>query len=76
MSAVNHKLLHECLDSFSECTGVPVTLYTPEQAIQEEFLSRKKFCKFFQTYRQPGECSKNLALSTRLSYEMGEPYIY
>ena len=76
MAVINQKSLHNCLDSFSDCTGIPVTLYTPEGIIREEFLPEQKFCKFFNTSKIPGECSSSLRFSTQLSYEMGDAYIY
>ena len=76
LAVINQKSLHNCLDSFCDCTGIPVTLYTPEGIIREEFLPEQKFCKFFNTPRMPGECSKNLRFSTQISYEMGEAYVY
>jgi len=76
LATLNRKLLHECLSSFSECTGVPSTLYTPEGAILEEFLEDQKFCRFFNIYKNPGQCRKSRLFSSQLSYEMGEPYIY
>lgn len=77
LPAINQKRLHEYLDAFSESTGVPVTLYTPEGDIREEFLPERKFCRFFEAYQQPGsECAKNLVFSAKSSYELGEPYIY
>lgn len=77
LPTINQKRLHEYLDAFSESTGVPVTLYTPDGDVREEFQAEKKFCKFFETYHQPGsECAKNLVFSAKTSYELGEPYIY
>jgi len=76
LAAINQKSLHNCLDSFSDCTGIPVTLYTPEGIIREEFLPEQKFCKFFNTSKIPGECSSSLRFSTQISYEMGDAYVY
>ncbi len=77
MSTMNQKLLRENIDAFCECTGVPVTLYSPSGEITAEFLAEQKFCKFFDIYgKVGGECGKNLAFSAKISYDMGEPYIY
>ena len=77
MPTINQKRLHEYLEAFSESTGIPVTLYTPEGGIREEFLADRKFCKFFEAYHQPeSECTKNLVFSAKSTYELGEPYIY
>lgn len=76
MPALDRKRLKECLESFSESTGVPATLYTPEGKLLDEFLPEKKFCQFFPLYKSPGECTENRLFSTQLSYEMGEAYIY
>lgn len=76
MPALDRKRLRECLESFSESTGVPVTLYSPEGKMLDEFLPEKKFCQFFPLYKNLGECSENRLFSMQLSYEMGEAYIY
>lgn len=76
MPALDRKRLRECLESFSDSTGVPVTLYAPDGKILDEFLSENKFCKFFPLYKNPGECSENRLFSMQLSFDMGEAYIY
>lgn len=76
MPVLDRKRLRECLESFSESTGVPVTLYTPEGKLLDELLPEKKICQFFPLYKNTGECVENRLFSTQLSYEMGEAYIY
>lgn len=76
MPVLDRKRLRECLDSFSESTGVPVTLYTPEGKLLDELLPEKKICQFFPLYKSMGECTENRLFSMQLSYEMGEAYIY
>lgn len=76
MQKLDKKRLSENINAFSQSTLVPVTIYSKDGAILEEFLPEKKFCNLFQVYRQPGECMKNLVFSAKLSYELGEPYIY
>lgn len=76
MPTLNRKRLRECLEAFSESTGVPVTLYTPEGNVLEELLPEKKFCQFFTLHKIHGECSEIRLFSMQLSYEMGEAYIY
>lgn len=76
MSALNQKRLYDSLDAFSELTAVPVTLFTPEGVMQKEFNPDKKFCSFFEIWKSPSSCWKNLKFSIQASHEMGEPYIF
>lgn len=77
MQAIDQKRLHEYLDAFSVSTGVPVTLFTPDGSILEEFQTEKKFCQFFPIYRQPDSvCGSIMLFSAKSSYHLGEPYIF
>lgn len=66
----------DCLEAFSLCTGVPVTLYKPDGSVWQEFLPERKFCQFFGLYQRPGECASERLFSAQFSCEMGEPYVY
>ena len=77
MQAIDQKRLYEYLDAFSVSTGVPVTLFTPDGSILEEFQAEKKFCHFFPIYRQPDSvCGSTMRFSAKSSYHLGEPYIF
>lgn len=76
MAELDHNKLYNSVDAFSQSTGVPATFFDKNGAIEKEFLAERKFCKFFEAYRQPSECTKSLLFSAKLSFELGKPYIF
>ncbi len=69
--------LFSILESFSACTGVPVTLYGAEGEILREYAPELKFCKYFPQYTNPESvCRDSLGFSARISYDIGQPYIF
>lgn len=67
--------IREVIEVFSNCTDIPVTFFDKEMDIKIEFAREKKICQFFNRYNNVGICSKSLAFSADMSYNLGEPYI-
>lgn len=69
------KRLYDALDAFSSCTGIPVTIYNEKWEITKEYLPEKKICKLLP-HSQGNKCREYLQFSIRVSFDLGEPYIF
>ena len=75
MPTISQKRLHEYLGAFSESTGIPVTLYTPEERNTGGVSGRQEILQIFEAYHQPGECTKIWSFR-QILLRAGWPYIY
>lgn len=73
---LNEKQLEEIIDAFSNCTEIPITVFDKDMNIITESMSENKICKFFDIYNKNSICAKNLAFSAKISFELGESYIF
>ncbi len=69
--------LHTSLGSFSEITGIPVTVYDEKGNIGREFHDEDKLCSRLSVYSlRNGGCRKMLLFAGEFSSHLGEPYIF
>ncbi len=70
------KQLENMAKSYTDCTGVPVTVFDEEMVIIAEAGREMKVCKFSEIYNKAGACIKVLKFSGEMALNLGEPYIY
>jgi AraC-like DNA-binding protein/ligand-binding sensor protein len=71
------KKLEETMTAFSEFTGVPVTFFDAKGEPVWERRSENKLCNLFDMYRdQASPCRKGLLSATKISNQLGEPYVF
>ena len=68
--------LHDALDAFSSCTGIPVTVYDADNRITQEFMTEQKVCRLFPQFSRSADCQRHLSFSMGESFALGEPYIF
>lgn len=74
--AFDLKTVNKIIDIFSSCTDINITVFDRKMNIVAESLSEKKICNFFDIYKTNGVCKKNLSFSAKISFDLGEPYIF
>jgi two-component system, response regulator YesN len=71
------KKLDETMTAFSEFTGVPITFFDAKGEPVWERRSAGKLCNLFDMYRdQNSACRKSLLSATKISNQLGEPYVF
>jgi len=65
------------INAFSDITGIPVTFFSEDNDIIQEFQPDNKICRIFETYSDiNGLCRHNLASAGQFTSRLGEPYIF
>ncbi len=69
--------LEESIESFCCITDIPVTFFNNHGEVEWECYKQSKFCNFFDVYQDPNNvCMKNLISSSKLTAQLGEPYVF
>lgn len=69
--------LDQSIDAFSEVCDIPVTFFSSEHNIVQEYKANEKICSIFNVYcDKSGPCRKNLASAGEFASRLGEPYIF
>ena len=68
--------LHDTLDAFAGCTGIPVTIYDAAGKETGAYLADRKICTLFPHFSRGEACRSFLSFSMQQSFAMGEPYIF
>lgn len=69
--------IEESIKAFCAISDVPVTFFNLSNEIMWECHKQKKICNYFDVYKYPeSPCMQNLASSSKLAAELGEPYVF
>lgn len=76
-TVIEKRKLHELLETFYQCIGLPIQVLNETGEILDAFGKAHAYCKIFRHYLPKGEsCSKLHSNASKLAMSLGETYIF
>lgn len=76
-SIIKKESIHELLETFHQCVGLPVQVLDENGEILDQFGSVHSYCKIFKHFLNKSDsCNKMHANASKLAMNLGETYIF